>query len=135
MPDERLPVSEKNFVFTEWLAHRAEEVTERFLTSGRERPTAIVCGSDDLACVAIRTARRLGFAVPEDLSVVGFSDSHQCTFSDPPLTSVAQPFEAIGQRCGALLIEQIQTGKIPRGRRNPEKLATSLVVRGSTAGA
>lgn len=134
MRERGASVSAKNFVFTEWYSHRAEEATERFLARGRERPTAIVCGSDDLACVAIRTARRLGFAVPGDLSVVGFSDSHQCEFFDPPLTSIAQPFETIGQRCGTLLIEQIQTGKIPKGPQNPEKLATSLVVRGSTAG-
>jgi len=128
-----LEVSTKNFVFTDWNFARAETITERFLSGVRTRPSAIICESDTLACAVVRRARRLGITVPEDLSVVGFSDSHLCEFFDPPLTSVRQPFEEIGMRCGTLLIEQIQSNKPSRARKGVERLATNLVIRSSTA--
>lgn len=128
-----LEVSPKNFVFTDWNFARAETITERFLSGVRTRPSAIICESDTLACAVVRRARRLGITVPEDLSVVGFSDSHLCEFFDPPLTSVRQPFEEIGMRCGTLLIEQIQSNKASRARKGVERLATNLVIRSSTA--
>ncbi|NIM08857.1 MAG: substrate-binding domain-containing protein, partial [Planctomycetales bacterium] len=51
-------------------------------------PTAIVCANGEMAVVAMRQARRLGFRVPRDLSVVGFSNETFTQVSDPPLTVV-----------------------------------------------
>src|SRR5215470_14879074 len=91
--------------------------------------TALICASDVHALGAIRAVRRLGRTVPGDVSVVGFDDSIFMSCIDPPLTTVRQPIEAMGQAAVALLVGQIagQTASTEELMFEPE-----LVVRGST---
>lgn len=91
--------------------------------------TAIVCGSDLMAMGAVTTARRRGLRVPEDLSVVGSDDSPLVQFTDPPLTTVRQPAEAIGQAAAAALVDQI-SGVPPM--TSEMLFRPELVVRGTT---
>ncbi|MFD4630610.1 LacI family DNA-binding transcriptional regulator [Streptomyces sp. NPDC058284] len=92
--------------------------------------TGIVCGSDPLALGAIRAARRRGLSVPFDVSVVGYDDSAFMTCTEPPLSTVRQPIEAMGRAAVDLLCAQIQGHQTHPGELlfEPE-----LVVRGSTA--
>src|SRR5207244_6351208 len=73
----------------------------------RRGGTGIICASDVLALGVIRTARREGLSVPEDISVVGFDDSALMSCTDPPLTTVRQPIETMGTSAVALLVSQI----------------------------
>nr|WP_230417197.1 LacI family DNA-binding transcriptional regulator [Micromonospora tarapacensis] len=92
--------------------------------------TGIICASDVLALGAIRAVRRLGRSVPDDVSVVGYDDSVFMTCTDPPLTTVRQPIETMGQAAVDLLVTQIEGG----GVLTDELLfEPELVVRGSTA--
>ncbi|MEV4753716.1 LacI family DNA-binding transcriptional regulator [Micromonospora sp. NPDC049559] len=92
--------------------------------------TGIICASDVLALGTIRAARRLGCAVPADISVVGFDDSALMTCIDPPLTTVRQPIETMGQAAVDLLVTQIEGV----GVLHDELLfEPELVVRASTA--
>ncbi|GAB2581964.1 LacI family DNA-binding transcriptional regulator [Streptomyces capparidis] len=92
--------------------------------------TGIVCASDPLALGAVRAARRRGLRVPEDVSVVGYDDSAFMTCTEPPLTTVRQPIEAMGRAAVELLATRIQGGDVPHSELlfEPE-----LVVRASTA--
>jgi LacI family repressor for deo operon, udp, cdd, tsx, nupC, and nupG len=71
-----------------------------------------------------------GLSIPGDLSVVGFDDIHLARYYDPPLTTIAQPKEALGSEAMSRLI-QILNGTMPQPRKHV--LPTELVVRGSTA--
>ena len=91
--------------------------------------SALICGSDILALGAVRAARRLGLDVPGDVSVVGYDDSAFMNYTDPPLTTLRQPIEAMARAAVTLLVNQI-SGALPTPREllhEPE-----LVVRGST---
>ncbi|MFD9424408.1 MULTISPECIES: LacI family DNA-binding transcriptional regulator [unclassified Streptomyces] len=92
--------------------------------------TGIICASDPLALGAVRAARRRGLAVPGDVSVVGYDDSAFMNCTEPPLTTVRQPIEAMGRAAVDLLCAQIRGGEAHSGELlfEPE-----LVVRGSTA--
>ncbi|GAB2618832.1 LacI family transcriptional regulator [Paractinoplanes abujensis] len=92
--------------------------------------TGMICASDVLALGSIRAARRLGLDVPSDISVVGFDDSALMTCTDPPLTTVRQPIEMMGQAAVDLLVNQIEGSGV-----EPDELLfePELVVRGSTA--
>jgi DNA-binding LacI/PurR family transcriptional regulator len=94
--------------------------------------TGIVCASDPLALGAIRAARRAGLSVPADLSVVGYDDSAFMSCTDPPLTTVRQPIEAIGRAAVELLVGQIEGSSV-----SAEELffEPEIVARGSTANA
>jgi len=68
--------------------------------------------------------------VPSALSVVGYDDSTFMSCTDPPLTTVRQPIEAIGRAAVELLVGQIEGGH-PAAEElffEPE-----IVARGSTA--
>ncbi|PNE42038.1 MULTISPECIES: LacI family DNA-binding transcriptional regulator [Streptomyces] len=94
--------------------------------------TAIVCASDMMALGAIRAARQRGLDVPREMSVVGFDDSPLIAFTDPPLTTIRQPVQAMGQAAVRALLEEIGGTPAPPSEFvfHPE-----LVVRGSTASA
>lgn len=92
--------------------------------------TGVICASDVLALGTIRAARRLGRSVPRDVSVVGFDDSAFMTCTDPPLTTVRQPIETMGQAAVDLLVTQIEGAT---AFRDELLFEPELVVRGSTA--
>ncbi|WP_297082085.1 LacI family DNA-binding transcriptional regulator [uncultured Demequina sp.] len=91
--------------------------------------TGIVCASDPLALGAIRAARRAELRVPEDVSVIGFDDSALMSFTEPPLTTLRQPIDAMGRTVIDMLLGQIAGTLEPRSELlfEPE-----LVLRGST---
>jgi DNA-binding LacI/PurR family transcriptional regulator len=91
--------------------------------------TGIICASDPLALGAIRAVRRAGLRVPRDVSVIGYDDSAFMNCTDPPLTTVRQPIEALGRAAVTLLVNQIEGGRVAAEELlfEPE-----LVVRGST---
>jgi DNA-binding LacI/PurR family transcriptional regulator len=62
-----------------------------------KRPTGVICSSDLMAIGAIREAREAGLRVPEDVSVVGFDGTDAAGWTDPPLTTVAQPIADIAR--------------------------------------
>jgi LacI family transcriptional regulator len=100
------------------------------LISGSSPPSAIFAGSDTIAAGVLEAARRLGTAVPAELSVVGFDDTLLASVSAPPLTTVHQPIADIGRAAVATLV------RIARGHAAPAKrveLSTHLVIRQSTA--
>jgi DNA-binding LacI/PurR family transcriptional regulator len=104
----------------------AQAAAMRLLSRGI---TGIVCASDPMALGAIRAVRRAGLKVPDDVSVVGFDDSALMNCTDPPLTTVRQPIDAMGRMVIELLIAQISGANVPHDEFlfEPE-----LVVRGST---
>lgn len=79
------------------------------LTAGA---TGLICGNDAIALGAIRAARRRGMAVPADVSIIGYDDSGLMTHTDPPLTTVRQPIQAMGQAAVTLLIGQLDGEQI-----------------------
>ncbi|MEU4211345.1 LacI family DNA-binding transcriptional regulator [Streptomyces sp. NPDC026206] len=94
--------------------------------------TAVVCASDMMALGAIRAARQSGLEVPRDVSVVGFDDSPLIAFTDPPLTTIRQPVQSMGQAAVGALLEEIGGTPAPHSEF---VFLPELVVRGSTASA
>jgi LacI family transcriptional regulator, repressor for deo operon, udp, cdd, tsx, nupC, and nupG len=104
----------------------ARVAAARLITKG---VTGMICASDVLALGSIRAVRRLGLQVPQDVSVVGYDDSAFMTGTDPPLTTVRQPIEMMGQAAVDLLVNQIEGADI---QRDELLFEPELVVRGST---
>jgi DNA-binding LacI/PurR family transcriptional regulator len=94
--------------------------------------TAIICASDLMALGAVRAARQRGLGVPADVSVVGFDDSPLVVFTDPPLTTLRQPVEAMGHAAVNALLEEVGGTPAPHAEF---VFLPELVVRGSTGAA
>jgi len=72
------------------------------------RPTAIVAANDLVALGVLAALREMGLRCPEDVSLVGFDDQEIASFTNPALTTVAQPAYQMGARAAALLFERLR---------------------------
>lgn len=106
----------------------AAGATRRLLTAGAA-PTAIVYGSDQMAVAALDVARRSGFSVPWDLSVIAGSDSTLCRLATPSITTLPSAQAELGRATGEAVLAVLD-GDL-RVRR--DCLVGGLAVRGSTA--
>ena len=94
-----------------------------------ERPTAVFCANDLSAFGAMQAAQMRGFAIPADLSIVGFDDIDEAATSSPPLTTISQPPRLVGTLTAETLIERLGGRAEPLRRSIPG----ALVIRQSTA--
>jgi LacI family repressor for deo operon, udp, cdd, tsx, nupC, and nupG len=91
-------------------------------------PTALFCFNDLSAIGVMEAAQAAGWRVPHDLSVVGFDDIRLARYAHPPLTTVAQPCNALAHRTVHLALDLIAGDEPPPGAPLPAR----LVVRSST---
>jgi LacI family transcriptional regulator len=70
--------------------------------------TALFAYNDISAVGAMRAFQEAGLRVPQDISVVGFDDISIASFSIPPLTTVRQPLERMGQIAAQTLLDRIE---------------------------
>lgn len=93
-------------------------------------PTAILCANDEMALGAIHEIKNAGLKVPEDISVVGFDNIRYAEISDPPLTTIAQPGEEIGEQTMYKLCKIIEGKPVNLA---PVIIPHQLIIRSSTA--
>jgi LacI family transcriptional regulator len=123
-----------------WIRHSSwsnpaviEEAAVGILTAIEGRPTAVVCASDTAAMVVLRVARARGLRLPADLSVTGFTNSTLSAVADPPLTTVDQPFHAMGHTAATHLVQMAESSGGAERQASPVLLPTQLILRESTA--
>lgn len=95
------------------------------------RPDAIFCVCDAVAFGVMSYLKSKNIRIPDDISIMGFTNEPVASLVDPPLTTVAQPVFEIGQNAAKLLLKQID-GKLDKREPKHLKLDTQLIVRGST---
>ncbi len=72
------------------------------------RPTAVICGNDEIAVGVLQALAKEKINCPADVSVVGFDDSRWATRVTPPLTTVRQPMAQLGRTAAELLMNRLQ---------------------------
>jgi LacI family transcriptional regulator len=97
------------------------------LLAGHGRFSAIFAANDQMAFGAAVGLHRHGRRVPDDVSLVGFDDLAGSVFFVPPLTTIHNPIQEIGQLAAQALL-RLLSGEAPEG----EVPAPRLVVREST---
>ncbi|MCX5366243.1 LacI family DNA-binding transcriptional regulator [Streptomyces sp. NBC_00124] len=104
----------------EWVVRSGGEISSGYEGALRvldgiaadRRPTGMFCYNDRVAAGVLHAATRLGIAVPEELSVVGYDDQeHMAAYLTPALTTVALPHRAMGEAAARLLLDSIDTGR------------------------
>lgn len=104
------------------------EATHELLNSGQQ-VDGIFAVSDPTAMGAIKAIRHRGIRVPDQISVVGFSDDPLAAFITPSLTTVVQPSFEMGKATAELFFDSLQDPEMPP---RTVILPTRLVVREST---
>lgn len=114
-----------------WEFAETEKATQRLLKA-KDRPTAILCANDEMAVIAIRTIHRMGLRVPEDISVIGFSNTRLSELSDPRLTTIALPELEIGKQSIERLLELFDLEEDQKTVSQTYLLPSKLIARDST---
>lgn len=94
--------------------------------------TAMICSNDSIALGAVDAMRQHGLTPGRDLSLVGYDNIEQrwTAWTDEPiLTTIDNPRDIIGSRCGELLINQMFHGQ---RQVVHEQIPTKLIIRQTT---
>lgn len=92
-------------------------------------PDAIFCFNDPVAIKALQVVKQKGLSIPEDISLVGFTNDPVSALISPSLTTVTQPSYEMGKTAAELLIKHIAAKDY---QEEVKVLQTELVVRDST---
>lgn len=112
---------ERNYVYREALS----------ILSLPNRPTALICGNDEMALQAYLAALSLGLRIPQDVTIVGFDDFRTVSMAlKPELTTVALPYYQLGWQGAEMLSHLVQDNTAQVERR---VLKCDLVTRQSSA--
>lgn len=108
----------------------AEAITPSVLSS-KNRPDAFFAVNDDTAIGVLYTAKRMGFRIPEDVSICGFTNGNRAIACDPMLTTVEQRGVMVGEEAANILIGHVE-GSLPIDKAEKKVVRTRLVIRGTT---
>jgi len=108
----------------------AETITPEVLKN-EPRPDGFFAVNDDTAIGILYTAKHMGFNVPNDISICGFTNGQRAVACDPMLTTVEQRGIKVGEEAVDILISQVE-GIIPRDKPQRRVVRTRLVIRGTT---
>lgn len=85
-----------------------EEAINQLMTLP-DPPDAIIALSDKLTLGSVKTFKRRGLKIPDDVALVGFSNSDFAEIADPPLTIVKQPAFEMGKAATELMLQLIES--------------------------
>lgn len=108
----------------------AERITPGMLERD-DRPDAFFCVNDDTAIGVMYTAKRMGFRIPDDFSVCGFTNGNRAVACDPMLTTVEQRGVEVGKEAATILMDKVEKLSDP-DKIEKRVVRTRLVVRGSS---
>jgi DNA-binding LacI/PurR family transcriptional regulator len=127
LKDNGIEFDPRNELLADYDSATAELVMDDFLRR-KKLPTAIFCGSDEMAFGVYKAVIKKGMRIPEDFSIVGY-DGHELSAA-LNLTTVAQPVRFLGQLAASQVLSQITK---PGTEQKAMIVPTSLVQRGSVA--
>ena len=108
-----LPYTEDYIIETGFFIKEGETQMQKLLDKG-DVPDGIFATNDPTAIGAMKILKKAGLKIPEDIAVVGFSESRLAENVEPPLTSVCQPTFEMGKIAANLLLKQIEANGYAR---------------------
>ncbi|GAB3253828.1 LacI family DNA-binding transcriptional regulator [Larkinella harenae] len=123
------PIDDSIIMHSDFVEGKARFYTQQ-LVELPDRPDAVFAVNDPTAIEALICLQENGLSIPEDISLVGFSNAPHSAFVTPPMTAVVQPTHDIGRVAARLLLRQIEEGAafVPE----TQTLDTTLIIRKST---
>lgn len=94
-----------------------------------DRPSAVMCCSDDAALAFMRVLIDAGVAIPDEVSVAGFDGAAIGTIFSPSLTTIEQPAIRMGAQAASLLLALLNNAAVPA----VTVLDSTFIPRASTA--
>lgn len=108
----------------------AEVLTPELLQQ-EEIPDAFFAVNDDTAVGILYAAKCMGYHIPEDISICGFTNGDRSKACDPMLTTVEQRGVRVGEEAANILISKVE-GLLPPDKVEKRIVRTKLIIRGTT---
>jgi len=131
LKEHNIPIDEKIILSTEDLNMTQGKRMANILLSIKNKPDAIFAITDQAAIGVIKTLKKKNIKIPEEIAVMGFSNSLSSTIIEPKLTTVDQPGKKIGSTSVMYLIEEIEDPSVTI-KNKTIKIKTNLIIREST---
>ncbi len=125
LKDHNIPVNQDAIVKIEDIENCRENILPLF----DHKIDGIFAVNEIFALTAMNIARERGLRIPEDVSVIGFTDGELSKYASPGLTTVSQNGLLIGQEAARMLIEKIEDESEDY---KTKIVKTKLIVRKST---
>ncbi len=134
LADNKLPYNEAYIKYCNHGGMIFAEIEDAIkeLTALKESPDAIFCASDRLTTSCLTALKALKIKLPEEMGLVGFTNSALVELIEPSVTAVKQPAFEMGQTATELLIQLIES-KRPVTEFETRVLETELFIRHSSA--
>lgn len=111
MEEAGLPVKEGYIVYGDFTENGGFECADKLLKGMDKKtncPTAIFSSNDSMAIGAIRAIRKMGYKIPEDISIIGYDDIRIASYISPALTTVRNSISKMASIATESLINFIE---------------------------
>jgi len=133
LKEHNIAIDEKIIISVDDISLKQGRRMTNLLLSIKKKPDAIFAITDSAAIGVIQTLKKHNIKIPEDIAVVGFSNSINSTIIEPMLTTVNQPGNLIGKTAIKYLIKEIENEDENDITLNKTiVIKTELIVREST---
>lgn len=131
LEEHQIEIDKKIILSTEDISLSKGRMMTNILLSLKKRPDAIFAITDMAAIGVIKALNKFKVQIPEEIAVVGFSNSTHSTIIQPALTTVDQPGEKIGKTAVKYLIDEVENQKDEIATKTVT-VKTHLIVRDSS---
>ena len=127
----QIPVDEEMIFSTKQLTDTIGSALIENLYNSKNLPDGICSSNDNLAAGAMKFLMEHRIRIPEQVAVIGFSNALFSQWMTPPLSTVDQHSELLGNHAINLLLEEIEQTATASVSRNIV-LNPELIIRGSS---
>lgn len=133
LKEHNIDIDDKIIISVDDISLQQGKRMTNILLSLKRRPDAIFAITDSAAIGVIQTLNKFNVKIPEEIAVVGFSNSTSSKIIEPNLTTVNQPGHIIGKTAIKYLINEIESeDDNTLTIKKTVEVKTELIVRDST---
>jgi len=127
--NNNIPIDEKLIIKIEDIKNCSDKIEELLKTNSID---AVFAVNELFAVTAIKLSSKLGLKIPEDISIIGFTDGIISEYSSPSITTVSQNGIKMGEKAAQMLIDRLESEEEEEEHYKTEVIETHLVEREST---
>ncbi|WP_303834956.1 GGDEF domain-containing protein [Ruminococcus flavefaciens] len=109
-----IPEEYDRVYFGDFRGTDGKNAVDTFMSSGLQRPQAIICANDAMALAAVEELGNFGYKIPDDIIVTGFDNTYNARHHLPALTTVSRPLDDAGFKACEILIGLIIGREYPK---------------------
>ncbi|WP_130735669.1 LacI family DNA-binding transcriptional regulator [Flavobacterium sp. J27] len=129
LTDHNIPINEDIILKIEDIDNCSDVIQKLILEQEIDGVFAV---NELFAVVAIKEALKKGVKIPDEMSIIAFTDGIISKFSTPTITTVSQNGVKMGRKAAEMLIERLEAEDEEDERYRTEVIETNLISREST---